>query len=148
MKKLLALLLLPLSVYGQSTTIAGRDANGNPQAFNVNSGQITITKLECEDETLSTCVVSLASTSSNLTQATANNGVKASPGEVVGFFVNTTNAGTIRFFDDADGTCNTGAKGAVITPAAGQWYPYPVSFTTGICVLTGGTGIDVTLVWR
>jgi len=106
------------------------------------------TLLSCEDQTLSSCWVSLGGSSANLTQATTSNQVKNAPGEVVGFFVNTTTSGTIRFWDQVNATCNSGAKGATITPAAGNWYPYPVKFSTGICVLTGGTGIDVTVVYR
>ncbi|MBI4695573.1 MAG: hypothetical protein HY749_16270 [Gammaproteobacteria bacterium] len=106
------------------------------------------TLLSCEDQALSSCWVSLGGSSVNLTQATTSNQVKAAAGEVIGFFVNTTNSGTLRFWDQVGATCNSGAKGATITPAAGAWYTYPVKFSTGICVLTGGTGIDVTVVYR
>lgn len=105
------------------------------------------TLLECEDETLHSCFVSLAGSTANLTQATTSNQVKASAGEMIGFYVNSTNAGTLRFYDQVNATCNSGPKGGAITPAIG-YHPYPAKFATGICALTGGTGIDVTAVYR
>lgn len=105
------------------------------------------TLLACEDQTLSSCWISLAGNTSNVTQAIVNNQIKASPGEMVGIWINSTTAGTLRFWDQVSGTCNAGAKGGATTFAIVGWNPYPAKFGTGICVTTGGT-IDATLVYR
>lgn len=82
-----------------------------------------------------------------LTQAVTSNNVKGTRGDVYGFYVNSTTAGTIRFWDESlSGTCDTNPKGGTITPAIG-WHFYPTAFSNGICVLTGGT-IDVTVMFK
>lgn len=139
--------------------VLGVDSNhsdsryGDYNAIDINtSGQVGYPLGAGENQTLGMREMSLSGTnsavSSNITQATANNDLCGAEAETIGFFVNTTNSGTIRFYNDADGTCNSNAMGAAITPAAGAWYFYPVPFSTGICALTGGTGIDVTVVYR
>ena len=112
------------------------------------------TTVSGENQTLGTLEVSLAgpgsAASANITSATSTevcDPTGSGASETVGFFVNSTTSGTIRFADDGDGTCSSGFKGGAITPAAGAWYPYPVPFTTAICVLTANT-IDVTVVYR
>lgn len=57
MKKALALLFLALPVYAADTTISGVDANGQQQGYKVTNGQITVTNLECEDDTNNLCRV-------------------------------------------------------------------------------------------
>lgn len=120
-------------------------------ADNLPVSQATVTS--GENQTLNTVETSVAgpgsSATANITTATSTevcDPTGAGASEMVGFYVNSTSSGTIRFFDDADGTCSSSAKGGVITPAVG-WHWYPVPFTTAICVLTAST-IDVTVEYR
>ena len=64
-------------------------------------------------------------------------------GALLGFFVATTSAGTIVLYDgqSASGTQITGT----ITPAAGQYYIFPVAYRNGLYATIGGT-IDVTFI--
>lgn len=131
----------------RAEAIAGVTAAGAKQLYTSTNGQMSMTLFACEDQTLSSCWVSMAGSSINVTQATANNNVKASAGETIGFYVNSTTSGTIRFYDDSDGTCSSGAKGGTITPAIG-YHDFPMRYSTGICALTGGTAVDITVVYR
>lgn len=73
----------------------------------------------------------------HLTQA--NNGATISAGDVVGFFVNSTTGGTVAMSDGATAISGT------ITPAAGQFYPFPARLKSGeLAVALGGT-IDLTV---
>jgi len=68
---------------------------------------------------------------------TASGNVKSSQGALLGFYVNSTTAGTIQFYDDpATGTA-TPISG-VITPSIG-WNELPVAFATGLNAVVGGT---------
>jgi hypothetical protein len=58
--------------------------------------------------------------------------------QTIGFFVNTTTAGTIQFRH------NGVAVGAAITPAAGNFYPYPADFPLGCDVVVANT-LDCTV---
>ncbi len=69
--------------------------------------------------------------------------VNARPSRLVGFYVNSTSAGTLIFYDAASAT---NAVTGTITPAIG-WHFLPISFGTGIHVAVGGT-INVTLVYQ
>jgi hypothetical protein len=69
--------------------------------------------------------------------------VTTRPATLLGFYVNSTSSGTIRFYD------GTGTAGTVvtntITPAVG-WHSLPVSFTSAIYAVIAST-LDVTLVY-
>lgn len=73
---------------------------------------------------------------------TASALVKTGFGVLVGMYVNSTTAGTIKFWD------NTGASGTVInntiTPAVGYHPLGLANFRTGLFATIGGT-LDVTL---
>jgi len=72
--------------------------------------------------------------------ATAN--VKASAGELIGFYVNSTTSGTIQLYDDpATGTANP--ISGLITPAIG-FHRFPAAFATGLYAVIGST-LNVTL---
>lgn len=86
-------------------------------------------------------------TSSLRINTIGSNTVKATSGELLGIYVASTSAGTISIWNDADATCNTSQITGTITPAVG-WHVIPVRLSTGICALTGGTAIDVTLIYR
>lgn len=103
------------------------------------------TLLSCEDQTLSSCWVSLAGTPVNINTA-ASTQAKASAGETMAFYVNSTGGGTVRFYNQVNATCNANPIGGVITPAVGP-HAYGGKFSTGICVLTTGV-IDLTLFYR
>lgn len=68
--------------------------------------------------------------------------IKTGQGSLCGMYVNSTSAGTIKFWD------NTSAAGTVInntiTPAIGYHNLGSVAFTTGLYATIGGT-LDVTL---
>lgn len=80
---------------------------------------------------------------------TASGLVKTAKGTtniIVGMFVNSTSAGTIKFWD------NTAGSGTVInntiTPAAGQFYQLGfAAFNTGLYATIGGT-LDVTIYYQ
>lgn len=75
---------------------------------------------------------------------TASGGVKTGGGQIIGFYVSNTTAGTLTLWD------NTAASGTqisgLITPAIGfQWFPF--IFFTGCFAQIGGTALDVTFVY-
>lgn len=145
MKRALIALLFAFPAYAADTTISGVDSNGLPQGVRVESGQIGITNLECEDDELNHCRVSLAANATRVNSATSTE-LKEGAGEMVGFYVASTSSGTIVFYDDNDGTCSSGQKTGTITPAVG-WHFLPIPFSTAICALTAST-IDVVFVWK
>ena len=75
---------------------------------------------------------------------TASGVVKAAPGDLLGFYVNSTTAGTLILHDHASAASN--AVTGTITPAVG-WHPLPLKMSTGIYAEIGGT-LNVTLVYR
>lgn len=84
-------------------------------------------------------------TDSTYTNLTASALVKTGYGTLKGMYVNSTTAGTIKFWD------NTSAAGTVInntiTPAVGYHDLGSVAFVTGLYATIGGT-LDVTLHWE
>lgn len=71
---------------------------------------------------------------------TATGTVKAVTGNLVGFYVNSTNAGTLVLRDGgATGTALSGT----ITPAIG-WHMFPAGFVTDLHATIGGTALNVT----
>lgn len=74
--------------------------------------------------------------------ASAN--VKNGPGQLLGIFVASTSAGTLKLWD------STTAAGTVIvntfTPLAATFYPIPACFVNGLFVTITGT-IDYTVFW-
>lgn len=75
---------------------------------------------------------------------TATGNIYHRPCDVLGFYVNSTTAGTIILYDDASTGTSLPISGT-ITPAIG-WNPYPVSTKSGLGVVTGGT-LNVTIVF-
>ena len=79
------------------------------------------------------------------TNLTASALIKTGAGVLCGMYVNSTTAGTIKFWD------NTSAAGTVInntiTPAIGYHNLGSVAFNTGLYATIGGT-LDVTLHWE
>ena len=73
---------------------------------------------------------------------TASALVKTGPGVLVGMYVNSTSAGTIRFWDSL--TATGVVMNNVITPAIGYHGLGNGSFTTGLFATIGGT-LNVTL---
>lgn len=65
-------------------------------------------------------------------------------GSLVGFYVNSTNAGTIVIYDGTDAT-GTAISGT-ITPAIG-WREYPAFCTTGCFFEIAGTALNVTAIF-
>lgn len=82
-------------------------------------------------------------TSSTYLNLTASGSVKTGQGVLKGMYVNSTNAGTIKFWD------NTAGSGTVInntiTPAIGYHDLGGAAFSTGCYATIGGTALDVTL---
>lgn len=84
-----------------------------------------------------------ANTYNNIT-ATAT--VKTGEGVLVGMYVNSTNAGTVKLYD------NTAASGTVvnntITPAIGYHDLGNAAFSTGLHAVIAGTALDVTFYYK
>ena len=77
------------------------------------------------------------------TNLTVTAAVTTKPTVLIGFHVNSTNAGTIVFRDgSATGTVINGT----ITPAIG-WHFLPVTAATGLHATIGGTALDVTIIY-
>lgn len=73
---------------------------------------------------------------------TATGDVKDASGRLLGFYVNSTTAGTLVLRDGgASGTVLTGT----ITPAVG-WHALPIAFATDLHATIAGTALDVTFV--
>jgi hypothetical protein len=68
--------------------------------------------------------------------------VSATPGAIIGFYVNNTTAGTLQLYDDPSAAAN--AITGLITPAIG-WHPFPVKYAKGLRAVIGGT-LDVTFI--
>ena len=65
-------------------------------------------------------------------------------GSLLGFYVNSTNAGTIVLLN---GTLSTSsAVTGTITPAIG-WHRLPAAFPNGCYATIGGTALNVTLIF-
>jgi ApbE superfamily uncharacterized protein (UPF0280 family) len=63
--------------------------------------------------------------------------VKKQPGQIVGFYVNSTTSGTLAFYDAATAVTTTAVSGT-ITPAVG-WHSFPAALVTGCYIVVGGT---------
>jgi hypothetical protein len=72
---------------------------------------------------------------------TASGQILPAPGQILGFYVNSTDAGTLRISDAL--TAATPYLGAAATPAVG-WHKFPAVLATGGYVTIGGTALDVT----
>jgi hypothetical protein len=71
---------------------------------------------------------------------TASGAVCASRGRLAGFYINSTNVGTLILKDGgSSGTAITGT----ITPAVG-WNSLPVDFETSLYATIAGSALDVT----
>lgn len=76
----------------------------------------------------------------------ANSIISGVPGNLVGFYVNSTTGGTITLYDNAAGTATGTQVSGTITPAIGfHWFP--ASFGVGIAAVTANT-IDVTFIFN
>lgn len=74
---------------------------------------------------------------------TSTNLVTSKPGALLGFYVSSTNVGTLVLRDGgASGTVISGT----ITPAIG-WHFYSCGFGTNLHATIGGTALDVTFVF-
>jgi hypothetical protein len=62
---------------------------------------------------------------------------------LLGFFVNSTTAGTLVFRTGSQGTSSGTVQNGTITPAAGAYYNFPMICNNGLHVTVGGA-IDVT----
>lgn len=79
-----------------------------------------------------------AGTPKNLTGSGA---VSLVPGTLLGFYVNSTNTGTLVIRDSATSSGGSAISGT-ITPAIG-WHAFPAACSTG-CFFTIGATLDVT----
>lgn len=75
---------------------------------------------------------------------TATGSVSAQGCNLIGFYVNSTNAGTLVLRDGgASGTAVSGT----ITPAIG-WHFFPASFSTSAHATIAGTALNITFVFQ
>lgn len=84
--------------------------------------------------------------SGNYKNLTATAVVTANPGTLTGFYVNSTNAGTLVLKDG--GSSGTVISGT-ITPGIG-WHFYPAAFgkAGGLSATIGGSALDVTFIYQ
>jgi hypothetical protein len=73
---------------------------------------------------------------------TGSNAVSAITGDLLGFYVNSTNAGTLVLKHNPGTDAGTALSGT-ITPAIGFHY-YPLKFSKGLYAKIGGTALNVT----
>lgn len=76
---------------------------------------------------------------------TGSSNIQAQEGLLLGFFVATTTAGTLAFYDSTTTTTTVPITGT-ITPNAGAFYPLPLTYLNGLYVVVGGT-INATIVF-
>jgi hypothetical protein len=76
--------------------------------------------------------------------ATASGNISPRQGALLGFYVNSTSAGTVAFYDSATTTTTIPITGT-ITPAIG-WHTLPTAFVNGLYAVVGGT-LNVTFVF-
>ena len=80
--------------------------------------------------------------SANITSTTA---LTTKPCFMGGFFVNSTNAGTVVFRDGgASGTAISGT----ITPAAGTFHWFPATIGSSLHATIAGTALDLTIFYN
>ena len=92
---------------------------------------------------LYTSGASHVSESGTFSNKTATATIKTGAGLLTGFYVNSTTAGTIVFYD---ATSATNAITGTITPAVG-WHALPVNFNTGLHIVIANT-LNVTIVYK
>ncbi len=74
--------------------------------------------------------------------ATVTGNIKAGQGSMIGFYVNSTNAGTVILYDSAT-TTTTAPISGTITPGIGfAWFP--ATFSNGLYAVIGGSALNVT----
>ena len=76
----------------------------------------------------------------NVTSSTV---IKKIPGNLLGFYVNSTSTGTIILYDAASAVTTTPISGT-ITPAIG-WHAFPAGLVNGLYVVIANT-LNVTLI--
>lgn len=84
-------------------------------------------------------------TSGQAKNITSSAVVNARPCRLIGFYVNSTNGGTLVIHDKA--TAATNAVSGTITPAIGfHWFP--ASLGQGLYAVIGGTALNVTFFYE
>lgn len=73
--------------------------------------------------------------------------VAGGSGILIGMFVNSTSAGTIKFEDTLTHGSGTVLNNTITPPAVGYYPLGNASFTTGLSATIGGT-LNVTLYWQ
>jgi hypothetical protein len=79
-------------------------------------------------------------------QFTATGNVCPFGTNLLGIFVSASTVGTITIYDSASNT-TTAKVIDTVTVTAGTWYPMPVSTTSGIYIVVGGTSLSATAVF-
>jgi hypothetical protein len=83
--------------------------------------------------------------SAGYTNMSASALVRTGAGQLLGIFVASSSAGTVKLWD------NTSAATTVIvntfSATAATFYPIPVNFKNGLYVTIGGTA-DITVIWN
>jgi hypothetical protein len=101
---------------------------------------------KCHQDALGACQMWSGGTTTYYT-TTGSKQVYGGAGGVVNVMSTGGSSVTVQFFDDADGTCDTGAKGGIISLTAdAQPMVLNWEFTNGICMLVAGTSPEVTVV--
>jgi hypothetical protein len=86
----------------------------------------------------------LVQSAGSYTNLAASGQVSKAPGQLLGFYVNSTSSGTIVLTDSAASSGGTAISGT-ITPAVG-FHPYPAQCVNGLYVTLGST-INATFIF-
>lgn len=122
----------PPTLADGGTDAVQADANGNTK--------VTMdTGLNKRDDSITSWPI--GTTASNKTSST--NAVVDGSGVLVGMYVNSTNAGTIKIYDSLTQTGTV--LNNTITPAIGYHPLGNAAYSTGISITIDGTALDVTL---
>lgn len=113
------------------------------------TGNVVHSNVDKLDTTLATC---LDKTNDHVTNhpvgltyvnLSASGVVLAVPGRIRGMYVNSTNAGTVKLWDNASAGSGTVINNT-ITPAIGYHELGNAAVTNGVYATIGGTALDVT----
>ncbi|MDP2026442.1 hypothetical protein [Sulfuriferula sp.] len=120
-----------------------QNPNGGLQNYSANGESLVqqVSLLSGEDVNLNRMAIYKAG---NYKRLTATGAVKAGPGVLIGFYVASTNLGTITLYDNSSNAAPQ--ISGVITPAVG-WNEYPAAFATALYAAIGGTALDVTFIY-
>lgn len=133
----------------RATAIAGQNSSGAKELFTSTTNALNVdlgARLSAHNSNLGALETSNGGTATRVTTI-ASQQIYVGASMVKRIIVATTTVGTFVIYDDADGTCSSTQKTGTITPAAGTVWELGIEVSAGLCILTGGTAIDMTVVY-